>query len=159
MAEPRFLADEMLGTLARWLRMMGYDTVYARDLLDREVLGMARAEGRILLTRDRQLAERARDGGLLVTTDVLEEQLEQVIAAFGLREDRPMTRCTKCNGRLETVGREAVAGRVPERVLAIRTEFYLCPKCGQIYWKGTHWDNIERRLERLRNPKDGSSPR
>ena len=120
---------------------------------------MARGEGRVLLTRDRQLAERARDGGLLVTSDVLEEQLGQVIAAFGLREDRLMTRCTKCNGQLETVGREAVAGRVPERVLDIRTEFYLCPKCGQIYWKGTHWDNIRRRLEKLRGPKGGSSPR
>ena len=159
MAEPRFLADEMLGTLARWLRMMGYDTVYARDLLDREVLRMARAEGRVLLTRDRQLAERAEDRGLLVTSDVLEEQLKQVIAALGLREDHLMPRCTRCNGQLETVGREEVAGRVPERVLAIRTEFYLCPKCGQIYWKGTHWDDIDRRLKRLLGPKGGSSPR
>lgn len=159
MARHRFLADEMLGTLARWLRMMGYDTEYARDLLDSEVLELARAEGRIVLTRDRQLAERARDHGLLIESDTLEEQLEQVISTFGLRSDRPMTRCTVCNGELRTVGREEVRGSVPERVLSLRTEFYLCPDCGQIYWKGTHWEDIERRLERLLGPIDDSSPR
>ena len=150
MDHPRFLADEMLGSLARWLRMMGYDTEYSRGLLDGELLALASAEGRVLLTRDRQLAERAGGRGLLITSVVLDEQLEQVVSAFHLNNDRPMTRCTVCNGELEAVSADAVAGRVPERVLELRDEFFVCPRCGKVYWKGTHWDRIEKTMERLR---------
>lgn len=150
MDRPRFLADEMLGTLARWLRMMGYDTEYARGLLDGELLELASAEDRVLLTRDRQLAERAGSRGLLITSVVLDEQLEQVVSAYRLNSDRPMTRCTVCNGELEAVGADEVAGKVPERVLELRDEFFICPMCGKVYWKGTHWDRIERTIERLR---------
>jgi uncharacterized protein with PIN domain len=149
MGRPRFLADEMLGTLAKWLRMMGYDTEYARDLPDGEVLKLAGAEDRVILTRDKQLAGRAGGRGLLITSEVLDEQLEQVASAFEMMDAGTMTRCTVCNGELERVGKDAVAGRVPERVLEIRDEFYVCPRCGQIYWKGTHWDNITRKIEWL----------
>lgn len=159
MVRPRFLADEMLGTLARWLRMMGYDTEYARGLLDAELLRAAETEDRILLTRDKQLAERAGDRGLLIASVVLDEQLDQVVAAFRLSNDRTMTRCTVCNGELEVVGAGEVAGKVPERVLEIRREFYVCPRCGQIYWKGTHWDRVEKKLERVIGPRDDSNPR
>ncbi|MDW5561594.1 MAG: Mut7-C RNAse domain-containing protein [Methanomassiliicoccus sp.] len=157
MPAPRFLADEMLGTLARWLRMLGYDTEYVRDLLDREVLELARAEDRIILTRDRQLAERAGNTGLLITGDDLDDQLEQVVRTFALSNERSMTRCTVCNGRLVLADPQEVAEKVPERVLAFRKEFYLCPRCGQIYWKGTHWDDIKRRIGRVLTA--GSSPR
>ena len=150
MDRPRFLADEMLGTLARWLRMMGYDTGYGRGLLDRELLELAIAEDRVLLTRDRQLAERAGSRALLITSVVLDEQLEQVVSAFDLRADRPMTRCTVCNAELEAACADIVAGRVPDRVLELRDEFFVCPRCGKVYWKGTHWDRIERTMERLR---------
>ena len=150
MDRPRFLADEMLGTLARWLRMMGYDTEYGRGLLDGELLELASVEDRVLLTRDRQLAERAGSRALLIISVVLDEQLEQVVSAFGLRADRPMTRCTVCNAGLEAAGADAVAGKVPERVLELRHEFFVCPRCGKIYWRGTHWDRIEKTMERLR---------
>lgn len=159
MTRPRFLADEMLGTLARWLRIMGYDTEYARDLLDGEVLRLAAEEDRIVLTRDKQLAQRARGRGLLIESEVLEEQLEQVADAFGLGGADLMPRCTVCNGELRTVRAEDVVGRVPERVLERQDEFYVCPRCGQIYWKGTHWDNIQKKLDRIIGPRDGNSPR
>ncbi|MBI0584401.1 MAG: Mut7-C RNAse domain-containing protein [Methanomassiliicoccus sp.] len=159
MDRPRFLADEMLGSLARWLRMIGYDTEYVRDLPDGEVLALARREGRTILTRDRQLAERAGDEGLLITGDDLDGQLGQVVSAFGLRADRRMTRCTICNGELRLTPAGEVAGRVPERVLAIRDEIFVCQKCGQVYWKGTHWDDIGRRMERVLGPRSGNSPR
>lgn len=151
MERPRFLADEMLGTLARWLRIMGYDTEYARDLLDNEVLELARAGGRIVLTRDRQLAGRAGNGGLFIASDVLDEQLEQVVSFFGLSGGAPLTRCTVCNAELERAGREAMAGRVPDRVLSAHHEFFVCPRCGQVYWKGTHWTSIVQRMDRLRS--------
>jgi uncharacterized protein with PIN domain len=138
---------------------MGYDTEYARGLSDREVLDLAERDGRVVLTRDRQLAERARANGLYITSDVLEEQLSQVAAAFGLRFDRSMTRCTLCNGELVLTTPEQVKERVPPRVLAAHDQFFVCPLCGQIYWKGSHWDDITSRLERALSPKDGSSPR
>jgi uncharacterized protein with PIN domain len=146
---PRFLADEMLGSLARWLRIIGYDTTYAKDLNDRDVLELARSEGRILLTRDHQLAERAGERGLLVTSTALDEQLEQVAAAYGLKMDEPMSRCTVCNGPLRAAGGEEVEGRVPERVRSSHHEFYVCQNCGQVYWKGSHWDRINIRLSRV----------
>jgi len=154
--EPRFLADEMLGSLAKWLRMAGYDTAYAKDLLDGEILEKARREERYVLTRDRQLAERAKGGGLLITSVKLDEQLGQVIDAYRLRLDRPMTRCTLCNGPLREAGPREIAGRVPERVLASHSVFYVCERCGQVFWQGSHWDRIMDKLERLRA---GSSPR
>jgi uncharacterized protein len=158
MSAPRFLADEMLGTLARWLRMMGYDTKYARGLLDGEILTLASEEGRIILTRDRQLAERARDHGMLISSAVPDEQLENVVRAYGLNDDGAMTRCTLCNGQLQLVSKDAIAGKVPERVLSSHDEFYRCPQCGQVYWKGTHWDNIMKKMGRLAARCD-SNPR
>jgi uncharacterized protein with PIN domain len=156
---PRFLADEMLGSLARWLRIMGYDTAYARDRGDTEILAQARDEDRMLLTRDRQLAERAGERGLLVESADLERQLRQVIEAYGLVLDEPMTRCTLCNGVLVRISPEEAADLVPPRVREAWDEFYRCTKCGQVYWKGTHWKRIGERLDRAREPKDDNSPR
>jgi uncharacterized protein with PIN domain len=146
---PRFLADEMLGSLARWLRIVGYDTTYVKDLEDCEILELARSEGRLLLTRDHQLAERAGARGLLITSAALDEQLGQVAAAYGLKMDRPMSRCTLCNGPLRTVGKEEVGPGAPERVRASHEEFYVCQSCGQVYWKGSHWEHINERLRRV----------
>ena len=154
---PRFLADEMLGSLARWLRIMGYDTEYVKDLDDTSILKEARAECRILLTRDRQLAERAGEGGLLVLSDDLEEQMAQVAERYRLRFDEPMTRCALCNGELVLVPRQEVAGKVQARVLEANEEFFVCKSCGQIYWKGSHWGRIVRQLERAL--RAGSDPR
>jgi uncharacterized protein with PIN domain len=146
---PRFLADEMLGSLARWLRIIGYDTVYVKDMKDSEILELASSEGRFLLTRDQQLAERAGPRGLLITSAVLDEQLEQVAATYGLRMDEPMSRCTLCNGPLRAVTREEIGPQVPERVRASHEEFYICQNCGQVYWKGSHWERINERLRRV----------
>jgi uncharacterized protein with PIN domain len=156
---PRFLADEMLGALARWLRIVGYDTEYARDMADREVLELARTEERILLTRDRQLAERAGADGLYVVSGDLEEQLGQVTTAFHLDFRGGMTRCTRCNGLLAARTPQEVRDRVPSRVLASHEEFYVCLRCGQVYWKGSHWDDIAVRLAGVRGSRSDNSPR
>jgi uncharacterized protein with PIN domain len=156
---PLFLADEMLGSLARWLRIMGYDTGYARDMTDREVLVLAHAEERTILTRDRQLAARAGADGLYIISEVLEEQLSQVAAAFRLDFHGGMTRCTLCNGVLTAQTQEQVRGRVPPRVLASHEKFYVCVRCGQVYWKGSHWVDIAVRLEGVLGPRSDNSPR
>ncbi len=149
----RFAADEMLGSLARWLRIMGYDTTYEKDMDDTEILRIANAEDRILLTRDRDLVRRAKGRGLYIESDELSRQLSQVFQRFGLVMDESRTRCTVCNGVLEVVRPDEVRGDVPDGALECNDEFYRCTKCGKIYWKGSHWDNILGRLSSLDSNK------
>jgi uncharacterized protein with PIN domain len=160
MAERRFLADAMLGSLARWLRIMGHDTVYARDVNDDQILVRARAEGRTVLTRDRQLAERAGGEGMFVRSDDPAEQLEEVVRRYGLRFDEGATRCTRCNGVLLPRAPEEVGDRVPPLVRERQDAFLQCSSCGQIYWKGTHWERIVAQVgAALDKARCGSSPR
>jgi uncharacterized protein with PIN domain len=151
---PKFAADEMLGSLSRWLRIMGYDTTYEKDMEDSEILRLAEAEGRILLTRDKDLVRRARGKGLYIESDNLSEQLRQVFESFGLKMDETLTRCTVCNGDLETVGPIEVRDVVPFGALENNDEFYRCKRCGKIYWKGSHWDNILDRLGTIDSDKN-----
>lgn len=149
---PRFSADEMLGSLARWLRIMGYDTIYHKDQDDTEIVTQALEEGRYLLTRDRELVLRARERGLYIEGDDVVEQLIQASKAFGLSLDESSTRCTLCNGELETLSPEEVGDEIPEGVLSNNDEFYRCCSCGKLYWKGTHWIDIRAKLESI-DPK------
>ncbi|HVO77931.1 MAG TPA: Mut7-C RNAse domain-containing protein, partial [Methanomassiliicoccales archaeon] len=111
---PRFAADEMLGSLARWLRLMGYDTTYAKDVEDTQLIEIARKEGRNLLTRDKELAERAGDSGFYVESDDLDTQLRAVSSRFGLEPDPERARCTVCNGELQTIAKDEAKGHVPD---------------------------------------------
>ncbi|MCU0860886.1 MAG: Mut7-C RNAse domain-containing protein [Methanomassiliicoccales archaeon] len=155
---PRFIADGMLGSLARWLRIMGYDTVYERDRADGEMLRRAQEEGRTLLTRDQELAARGAPGSVHVRSEDLDEQLGQLVAEMGLSAEGEMTRCTTCNGPLEVVGKESLEGVVPKGALDSHDEFYRCASCGKAYWKGSHWTNIRKRLDEL-EARAGRSPR
>ncbi len=150
---PRFAVDEMLGSLARWLRIIGYDASYQRDKNDSEILRSSLEEGRILLTRDRELAGRAGKNGLLITSDRLDEQLNQVMESFHLTFEEPMTRCALCNAELEKARPEEISHLVPSRVLERNDEFFRCRGCGQVFWKGTHWDNIKQRLAEIDSSK------
>jgi uncharacterized protein len=152
---PRFAVDEMLGSLARWLRIMGYDAAYEKGLNDTAMLEKARQESRTLLTRDKQLAARAGKQGLLVRSDVLEEQIAEVASAYALRFDESRTRCTLCNGLLRPA-REEELTEVPPRVRERHTEFFVCEGCGQIYWNGTHWKNIREQLRKALAPEPAS---
>lgn len=146
----RFAADEMLGSLARWLRIMGYDTTYEKDRGDDEILRSSKEEGRVLLTRDEELAARGAPSSLYILSDDLDQQLRQVADAFGLVADEGMVRCTVCNGELELMPKEQLAGQVPEGALENHQEFFKCRGCGKVYWKGSHWNNIRKRLGALR---------
>lgn len=148
MAEPastevRFLADRMVGRLAKWLRLLGYDTTYT-DADDATLVRLAQGEGRVLLTRDTRLCRR-RDLGphLFIESDHWMDQLRQVRGAFHLVPGAGAgTRCARCNLRLEPVAREAVAAAVPPYVFAHHAAFARCPGCGRLYWPGTHWARI-----------------
>lgn len=150
MPDRRVLLDAMLGTLATYLRMCGYDAAYA---LDREVEDddrlreIARAEGRTLLTRDRQLAADAGDSVLLASRDVSDQLRELAAAGFDLSmADRP-SRCGRCNGRLDAVAAtETTPGDVPN---ADEDDVWRCLDCGQYFWEGSHWDDVAETLADL----------
>ncbi len=147
----KLLCDHMLGSLARWLRFMGYDTAYPSAKADNELIAMARAEDRILLTRDKELAGRC-PGAIPIRSDVLEEQIREVAALVPLRLVDPLSRCSLCNVVIEAVSSEEVQGLVPEGVLSRHEEFWRCPQCGRVYWQGSHWDKMVERLNSLHLP-------
>jgi uncharacterized protein with PIN domain len=144
---PRFVADHMLGSLARWLRMMGYDTVYDKSLDDRELATFARAENRFILTRDKELAKEP--GSLLIEKDDLDSQLRVAGARFGLRFTEDRIRCSACNGELLDLPKDDAKDKVPEGAWQVNEKFWRCSKCDKVYWKGTHWNGIMDRLRRI----------
>jgi uncharacterized protein with PIN domain len=149
-AEPRFLADAMLGRLARWLRLLGFDTAYDAALGDAELARRALEEGRIVLTRDRALPEEWRLPRVIVLrAESLREQLRELARALPLRGGRAFSRCTHCNAPLEDVAREDVAALLPPRVRARQSDFRRCSACGRVYWEGSHVSRIRRALDEV----------
>lgn len=144
---PKFVADHMLGSLARWLRMMGYDTVYDKQLDDAAIAKLARTEGRFVLTRDKELAKEP--GAFFVESDDMDGQLKAVGAKFGLKFSEQKIRCSTCNGELQDIPKERAKDAVPEGAYKVNEKFWACSKCGKVYWKGTHWHGIMERLNKL----------
>jgi len=144
----RFLADAHLGGLARFLRMLGFDTVHRNALDDAEIRRLASEEARIVLSRDRELLKcREIRRGCYVRALKPEAQLQEVATRYGLaRLARPFTLCLHCNLELEQVGREAVAHRVPEKVLLLQPRFTHCHGCDRVYWPGSHHERMRERL-------------
>ena len=149
MGEIRFLADNMLGTLAKWLRIMGYDTAYDARLDDHALIRLARADERILLTRDTGLLQRKGVQCLFISSQVLAEQLAQVLQAFDLSAGHPFSRCPVCNSPLEDVPKHDAWGQVPPFVFQTQDNFRLCPECNRFYWQGTHWQKMLARMHEL----------
>lgn len=143
---PRLLVDAMLGSLAKRLRWLGYDTVYWRDGSDETLMAQAQAEGRLIVTRDHALARRRGVAALLVESESLPEQLAEVRAALPVPA-QPFTRCGECNGLLEMLDRETARMLVPPYVWQTQEAFWRCPDCGRVYWKGTHWPSLLAELE------------
>lgn len=150
MRDLRFLVDSMLGTLAKWLRILGYDAMYDAQLDDNQLVRLARAQGRILLTRDTGLVKRKGLRALFIESEVLEEQLAQVQQVFGLHMDQPFSRCPVCNTLLEDVPKYEAWGQVPPFVFQTQDRFRLCAECNRFYWRGTHWQRMLDRVERLK---------
>lgn len=151
---PRFAVDAMLGRLALWLRLLGFDAFYEADVDDAALARRALDEGRILLTRDRALAEAWTVPGLtLVASEDSREQLREVARRFGLAAHaRPFSRCSRCNAELEPASREAVLADVPPRVAATHVGFLRCPGCRRVYWEGSHVERMRRVLGEALEP-------
>lgn len=148
----RLLLDAMLGKLATYLRMCGYDAAYALDRgaeADDAVLGLAVSEDRLLLTRDQHLANRTPESVLLTERDVTEQLRELAAAGFPLRLPAEPSRCGSCNGPVERVEPPA---RTPEYAPDPSDErVWRCGDCGQYFWKGSHWDAVAATLDGLSN--------
>jgi len=147
----RFIADAMLGALARWMRVLGCDVEYSNAIEDAEVVERAVDEDRVILTRDFGLVKRrgARGRYLLIESDHVAEQLRQVAAAFLLPTRPELLRCIRCNTMLESARKESVRGHVPAYVYNTQSEFAVCPSCGRIYWPGTHRERMEEDVARM----------
>jgi len=144
----RFIADQMLGRLAAWLRLLGHDTLHPWDHPDSWLLRTTRRDGRIILTRDGPLAcARSVRVHWVGAADVI-VQLADVIAAFDLDPDpaRLFTRCPRCNDLVEAVARDAVLDRLPPAVAANHDTFRRCTRCDRVYWRGDHCERILARL-------------
>lgn len=143
---PRFVADVHLGTLARYLRLLGFDTQYDNNSVDAELVRRSVAGRRILLSRDVGLLKRKvlTRAHYVRATDPL-RQLEEIVRALDLHSNiRPFTRCMRCNGRLRPFPAARVAGKVPPRVRAMTRRFARCGGCGRLYWPGTHFERLTR---------------
>jgi len=146
---PLLLADAMLGRFARWLRLIGYDTTYARDWSDHRIVAQARAEGRIVLTRDREFVRRRGIRCLLIERQDLEGQLEELWLALGPPPADMKPRCPTCNGVLRALADDEARRRVPPYVYRTHERFRYCAQCDQVYWRGSHWEDVQRMIERL----------
>lgn len=151
--EIRFILDNHLGRLAAYLRMMGFDTLYRNSYQDEELARVSNEEDRILLTRDRRLLMRSlvRRGAWMRSQDP-KQQLVEVIRRYHLSGlFRPFQRCLRCNHPLEGVSKEQVLSRLEPLTKLYYDEFHICPSCGQIYWKGSHFEMMSKFLEKVIN--------
>jgi len=156
LSRPKFLLDGMLGKLARWLRIFGFDAEYRRAVSDEELIEAALREGRILLTRDIDLHRRARRRGvrsLLVEGRAEAEKLAEIAEHLNIEyEVNPReSRCPRCDAPLRPVSKEEVRGKVPPGTYKAYEDFWICQGCGKVYWRGSHWRNIEETLEEVRD--------
>jgi len=151
---PRFVVDVNLGRLARYLRLLGFDCHYDNRYSDAEVARISVGESRTVLTRDRALLQqRIITHGYFVRADQPVEQVREVLARMDLyRLVRPFTRCTRCNGVLEKVDKQVVADELLPKTRKYYDEFQRCTRCGQVYWKGSHFARAERLVAAIGSP-------
>ncbi len=153
MVAVEFIVDHNAGKLVKWLRMMGYDTLFFNGRDDSRMIAAALAEDRIILTRDtgimkRRLVTRGKLKAILLTSDEPVLQMKQVIGNLNLDiYFRPFSICLGCNQILVEKNKEQVRERVPPYVLKTKNQYMECPVCRRIYWRGTHWQEMNKKLE------------
>jgi uncharacterized protein len=155
---PRFIADVHLGKLARWLRLLGLDTVYRNDLEDRVIVQIAGDEQRIILTRDLGiLKSREVDRGYFIRSLDPVSQAREVVQRFDLRRRlNPFSLCMECNHPLRKVSKKSIEDRIGERTRKYYNTFYLCQGCGRIFWKGSHYRRLKARIGMIITHPDSS---
>lgn len=150
MSERKFVVDVNLGKLAHFLRMLGFDVVYDRQLeSDEELARISFVENRVLLTRDAELLKRKIiSQGYFVQNHLPKEQVLEVLRRFHLRDSIQLcSRCLDCNIPIVPIAKEKVAEQIPPMVRQFYKDFYVCPKCQKIYWEGTHFEHMKKSVE------------
>ncbi|HXH04514.1 MAG TPA: Mut7-C RNAse domain-containing protein [Candidatus Competibacteraceae bacterium] len=156
---PRFVLDVHLGKLARYLRFLGFDTRYRNDYHDVEIVRIARAERRIVLTRDLGILKHnaVTHGAFLHATNP-RQQLAEVLTRFDLwRQVRMFSRCSHCNGLIVRTRRTELAEHLPGAILERYRAFYRCADCGQVYWEGSHYDRMNQWVQELRAARSAAA--
>jgi uncharacterized protein with PIN domain len=154
-ANLRFIIDHNAGKLARWLRMLGFDSLFFTGEDDSDMVKQALAEGRIILTRDtgvmkRRVITRGRLKAILIESEEPEQQMRQVMADLDITNNsHPFTLCLECNRPLAPKTPAEVKDRVPPYVFKTQKQYVECPACRRIYWRGTHWAAMLHKLEKL----------
>lgn len=149
--DPGFVVDTNLGKLARWLRLLGFDTRWRNDYADSEVVRLGVEENRIILTRDRRLLfHKVILYGFWIRAVNPGQQIRETMQRMGLAHHiRPFHRCLDCNGPIRPVAKSAVIARLEPLTRKYYDEFFQCEHCNRIYWKGSHYLNLIQRLEQL----------
>jgi uncharacterized protein with PIN domain len=149
----KLLCDHMLGSLAKWLRIFGFDTFYPDSTTNDDfILQIATREKRLLISRDKELLIRAKKTlvpVLEIQTTNLTEQLQQILKKIPVDEEKILSRCTVCNTLLHSVEKETIKDKIPEKVFQTRNEFWVCPSCSKYYWMGTHYENMREKINSL----------
>jgi len=148
----KFIADRMLGKLAKQLRMLGYDTLYYRGEDVYPLIRLARQEGRVILTRSTKLTPRRPEDVILrISEDNPLLQLKELIQKGNIEMDEgeAFSRCLLCNALLDPILRMEVEGKVPDFIFHQHKEFFQCPQCQRIYWPGSHQDNMQKKIKEL----------
>ena len=149
--QPCFILDVNLGKLAKLLRLLGFDAAYRNDYADADVVRIGSSNQRIILSRDRRLLyHKAITHGYWVRAVDPEQQLTEVIRRFDLyRSIQPFHRCLDCNGLISSVAKEQVIDQLEPLTKKYYEEFYRCESCGKVYWKGSHYEHMVQRLEKM----------
>ncbi|UCE40612.1 MAG: Mut7-C RNAse domain-containing protein [Candidatus Aminicenantes bacterium] len=151
----RFVVDCMLGKLAKWLKILGFDTLFFSKIEDDELLIIARKEERVLLTKDTGLIQQAKDvETLFLESEEWKGQIQQVMEHFNLKEKvAPHTRCIDCNVELKGLPKKNAKNLVSSFVFEHADSFALCPSCGRVFWRGSHFKDMEVQIEEILNKK------
>jgi len=147
----KFLLTRELGRLARWLRILGFDTVYFNQDNASSLIIQALRDNRIIITRNHRLPRSAGIKIVLIKAQNLKEQVPEVLKALKIAPDSDtmFNRCILCNEELVSIDKEKVEDKVPEYVFKTQQDFITCPMCKRIYWQGTHWGNVKKTLEEI----------
>lgn len=150
----KFIADVMVGRLARYLRLAGFDVLYDNTFTDQQIVDIARDQSRIVLSRDSLMFERRefvnkRIDYVFIQDDSLSKQLRQVRDTLDIEIVPMFSRCVECNHKLVSVDKPKVKGEVPPYVFKTQHSFMFCPACNRYYWKGTHYSNIIKNMDKM----------
>lgn len=147
----KLLCDQMLGTLAKWLRIFGYDTFFANNIIsDNDLINVAKNEDRVLITRDKELIQKSKKQKIRVIgidTIDLDGQIRIVLENFEIDEKLFLSRCTICNSEVEKIDKKLVKGKVPKKVFEKQNRFFYCQNCDKYYWFGSHYDKMVNKIK------------